>query len=166
MSLVNKICSHFVTFNVRKKYTKKQLKNLLLSFILSHEIAIDKQVRRNPSQCKKSIANDISIWELKSFEKKKRGERIQRIQENFGRIYGILEQHWRGWFTVLSFMQRKYFLFSRSSCTEVFLRKGILKKCSKFTGEHAYRTVISVKLQSKGWMFSNKFAACFQNTFS
>ena len=37
---------------------------------------------------------------------------------------------------------------SRSSHPEVFLRKGVLKICSKFTGEHPYRSVISVNLQS------------------
>ena len=36
----------------------------------------------------------------------------------------------------------------RSSPPEVFLRKGVLKICSKFTGEHPYRCVISIKLQS------------------
>ena len=33
-----------------------------------------------------------------------------------------------------------------SSHTEVFLRKGVLKICSNFTGEHPYRSVISIKL--------------------
>ena len=37
---------------------------------------------------------------------------------------------------------------SRSSRPEVFLRKGILNVCSKFTGEHPCRSVISIKLQS------------------
>ena len=37
---------------------------------------------------------------------------------------------------------------ARSSCPEVFLRKGVLKICSKFTGEHPYRIVISIKLLS------------------
>ena len=31
---------------------------------------------------------------------------------------------------------------------ELFLGKGVLKICSKFTGEHPYRSVISIKLQS------------------
>ena len=31
---------------------------------------------------------------------------------------------------------------------EVFLRKGVLRICSKFTGEHLCRSVISIKLQS------------------
>ena len=34
----------------------------------------------------------------------------------------------------------------RSSHPEVFLGKGILKICSKFTGEHPCRSVISIKL--------------------
>ena len=36
----------------------------------------------------------------------------------------------------------------RSSHPEVFLGKGILKICSKFTGEHPCRCEISIKLQS------------------
>ena len=36
----------------------------------------------------------------------------------------------------------------RSSRPEVFLGKGVLKICSKFTGEHPCRSVISIKLQS------------------
>ena len=34
----------------------------------------------------------------------------------------------------------------RSSPPEVFLGKGVLKICSKFTGEHPCRSVISIKL--------------------
>ena len=34
----------------------------------------------------------------------------------------------------------------RSSRPEVFLRKGVLKICSKFTGEHPCQSVISIKL--------------------
>ena len=36
----------------------------------------------------------------------------------------------------------------RSNCPELFLRKGILKICSKFTWENLCRSVISIKLQS------------------
>ena len=36
---------------------------------------------------------------------------------------------------------------SRSSRPEVFFRKGVLKICSKFAGEHSSRSVISIKLQ-------------------
>ena len=35
----------------------------------------------------------------------------------------------------------------RSSHSELFLGKGVLKICSKFTGEHSYRSAISIKLQ-------------------
>ena len=37
-------------------------------------------------------------------------------------------------------------LIFRSSRPELFLRKGVLKICSKFTGEHPCRSVISMKL--------------------
>ena len=52
-----------------------------------------------------------------------------------------------------------------SSHSEVFLRKGVLKICSKFTGEHPCQSVISIKLHSSACVFSCKFAAYFQNTF-
>ena len=37
---------------------------------------------------------------------------------------------------------------TRSSPTDVFLGKGVLKMCSKFTGVHSCQIVISIKLQS------------------
>ena len=36
----------------------------------------------------------------------------------------------------------------RSNPSEVFLRKGVLKICSKFTGEYPCRSAISIELQS------------------
>ena len=39
--------------------------------------------------------------------------------------------------------QKKQF---RSSRPEVFLRKGVLKICCKFLGEHPYRSVVSINL--------------------
>ena len=50
-----------------------------------------------------------------------------------------------------NFVLNDYFLQSstfRSSPSEVFLRKVVLKACSKCTGEHLRQTAISVKLQS------------------
>ena len=38
--------------------------------------------------------------------------------------------------------------FFKSSHPKLFLRKGVLKICSKFKGEHSCRSVISIKLQS------------------
>ena len=41
----------------------------------------------------------------------------------------------------------QYFVaLAKSSHSEVFLEKGVLKICSKFTGEHPYRSAISIKL--------------------
>ena len=37
----------------------------------------------------------------------------------------------------------------RSSRPDVFLRKGVLRICSKFTGEHPCRSVVSIKLLCK-----------------
>ena len=55
----------------------------------------------------------------------------------------------------------------RSSPSKVFLGKGVLKICSKFTGEHPCQSAISIKLLSTlAWVFSRKFAVYFQNTFS
>ena len=48
---------------------------------------------------------------------------------------------------------------SRSSHPEEFLRKGVLKIGSKFTGEHPCGSVISA------WVFSCKFAAYFRAPF-
>ena len=53
----------------------------------------------------------------------------------------------------------------RSSHPEVFLRKDVLKICSRFTEEHPCRSVISVKKIWHG-LLSFKFAAYFQKTFS
>ena len=48
-----------------------------------------------------------------------------------------------------SFFEKNIFLTRyRNSRPEVFLVKGVLKMCSKFTGEHPCRSVISIKLQS------------------
>ena len=48
---------------------------------------------------------------------------------------------WKKW--------RKKVITYRSSRPEVFLRKGVLKICCKFTGGHPYRSAISIKLHSK-----------------
>ena len=61
----------------------------------------------------------------------------------------------------------------RSNHPEVFLEKGVLRICIKFTGEHPCRSVTSVKLQNnfieitlRHGVFSCKFAAYFQSSFS
>ena len=51
---------------------------------------------------------------------------------------------------------------NRSSRPEVFLGKGVLKICSKFTGEHPCRSLISIKLQSNwAWVFLLKSCCIF-----
>ena len=59
--------------------------------------------------------------------------------------------------------------FFRSNHPEVFLVKGVLKICSKFTGEHPCRSAISIKLLCNCtlvWLFFRKFPPYFRNTFS
>ena len=51
-----------------------------------------------------------------------------------------------------------------SSPPEMFLSKGILKICSKFTGEHPWWSVIYWDC-TLAWVFFCKFAAYFQNIF-
>ena len=60
----------------------------------------------------------------------------------------------------------------KSSCREVFFGKGVLKKCSIFTGELAKQLYCKVNLQSnfieialRQWVFCCKFAAYFRTLF-
>ena len=63
----------------------------------------------------------------------------------------------------MSFCVKCYYIH-RNSHPEVFLEKGVLKICSKFTGEHPCRSVISIKLlcsalqlyknHTSAWVFS------------
>ena len=59
----------------------------------------------------------------------------------------------------------KYNPSFKSSHPEVFLEKGVLKICSKFTEEHPCRTAI-IEIALRQGCFSCKFAIYFQNTFS
>ena len=58
----------------------------------------------------------------------------------------------------------------RKSPSKVLLGKGVLKVCIKFTGEHPCRSVILIKqlhwYRTLAWVFSCKFTAYFQKTFS
>ena len=62
---------------------------------------------------------------------------------------------------------------SRSSLPQVFLRKGVMKICSKFTGKHQMPKCDFNKVAKQlywnhisAWVFSCKFAPYFQNNFS
>ena len=48
----------------------------------------------------------------------------------------------------VAFLEKKKPNRYRSSHSEVFLQKGVLKICSKCTGEHSCQSVISIKLHS------------------
>ena len=63
-------------------------------------------------------------------------------------------------------------IFYKSIPPEVFIEKGILKICRKFTGEHLRQSVISIKLESifigitlRHWVHFYKFAAYFRSPF-
>ena len=50
------------------------------------------------------------------------------------------------WKTTMKIVLKDIFLKFKSSHPEVFLVKGGLKICSKFTGEYPFQSVISIKL--------------------
>ena len=51
--------------------------------------------------------------------------------------------------SMIKCVSKSYYIRTvRSSPPEVFIQTVVLKICSKFTGAHPYRSVISVKLQS------------------
>ena len=49
---------------------------------------------------------------------------------------------------ILSYFTEIILILTRSSHPEVFLGKGVLKICTKYTGEHPCQSAISTKLQS------------------
>ena len=59
-------------------------------------------------------------------------------------LYSFLFHFWN--FPVPKFRQFFFVAVYRSSHPEVFLRKGVLKICSKVTGEHTCGSAISIKL--------------------
>ena len=61
------------------------------------------------------------------------------------------------------------FKIQKHPSRRVFLGKGVLKIFIKYTGKHPCWSVISIKLlcnYTSAWVFSCKFSAYFQNTFS
>ena len=65
-----------------------------------------------------------------------------------------------------------YMLFSlnRSSCPEVFCKKGVLKHFAKFTGKHMcqslfFNKVAVLKKETLAQLFSCEFCKIFRNTF-
>ena len=78
------------------------------------------------------------------------------FQVNIARKKFIQSLSWKMWLVsvtciwtqLLSCNIQRLLKNNRSSRAEVFLRKGVLKICSKFTGEHPCWSAISIKLQS------------------
>ena len=65
----------------------------------------------------------------------------RRLQEEFMKFYNFFLKE-----NLLKLLLRLHTVFTEAAPSEVFLGKGVLKICSKFTGEHPCRSVISVKL--------------------
>ena len=65
----------------------------------------------------------------------------------FFTYHGGKQLNLRGIFRTLSCIYDGTFYKNRSSPPEVFLRKSVLKTCSKFTGEHRCRSGVSIMLQ-------------------
>ena len=75
------------------------------------------------------------------------------LKQLFGQtkiLFHTLENHFQCRKFSLNYWDYKLspIVIFRSSHPEVFLGKGVLKICSKSTGEHPYRSVIWIKLQS------------------
>ena len=66
-------------------------------------------------------------------------------QLSHGNLVSVLADYSKKY---VAFLIRYIYICYRSSRPEVFLVKGVLKMCSKFTGEHPCGSVISIKLQS------------------
>ena len=114
--------------------------------------------------CLKSVQTRSFFWSAFSFIHTE----YWKLQTRKSFIFGFFH-------VVLSFDADEVKIFkiivwlSRSSRTEVFLRKGVLKICSKLTGEHSCWSAISIKLQwdhTSAWVVSCKYAAYFQNNVS
>ena len=73
---------------------------------------------------------------------------IARSNKNtyYTELYFSLEMLVGWFFTVIKNELAQYFQFFRSIHSELFLRNCVLKICSRFTGEHSCRSVISIKL--------------------
>ena len=86
-----------------------------------------------------------------------------QISKIFQRFYAIIFKFQGKSIQIFKHLKSPFTRF-RSSRPEVFLRKGVLEICSKFTGEHPCQSVILIKLQNNfidhtlAWMFSCIFS--------
>ena len=68
-----------------------------------------------------------------------------------GRNLSVTALSWFASDTAQIFVHLSLHIIYRSSRPEVFLRNGVLKICSKFTGEHPYRSVIFKFIEITLW---------------
>ena len=101
-------------------------------------------VKGNPDR-KKNTPREAVYWKymfncyISEFADKVMGYSLHQSGENIKSLYATLS--WR----------------FRSNRPEAFLVKGVLETCGKFTGEHPFRSAISIKLFcTSTWVFSCK----------
>ena len=65
-----------------------------------------------------------------------------------GELQAVFSSSFRGVFSTAIHLSQVFFVKIQKQPfrVEVFLRKGVLKICSKFTGEYLFRSLISIKL--------------------
>ena len=89
--------------------------------------------------CISSVSKDHAVWANTSVQNDR------RVLENSSTLFKVTLAHG---------FNKKYFHLDMpcriygSSRPEVFLRKGVLKICCKFTGEHPCQSAISIELQA------------------
>ena len=83
--------------------------------------------------------------------------KILRTPDSCNTLQWLLLKLWSPWWTRWTYLKDVWktvftdllkWLFCRSRPPEMFLGKVVLNTCSKCTGEHSHRSVISIKLQS------------------
>ena len=87
------------------------------------------------SVCKKNLKQAMNLFKKQNNGALKNSRSYNLYTRKKYSIYFMLPLH-----------QIHYFTIFRSSHPKVFLRKGVLKICSKFTGEHPCRSVMSITL--------------------
>ena len=115
------------------------------------------------SICLRLVVSSLTEIRYLQIESRKREQTNESMMIKIFYLYGFFKWAMSIWWAIEYFLL-VYKLFEfvvelipamrnkakiiRSSRPEVFLGKGILKICSKFTGEQPCRSVISIKLQS------------------
>ena len=92
--------------------------------------------------------NMISLYVLRDFEKSTKAFLLTSMVLQYF-FFVQVNTHW---------------LQPPEAAVQRFLRKGVLKICSKFTEDHSCRSAIS-RNRTSAWVFSSKFAAYFQSIF-